>query len=165
MEQGGVMMRNNNWKKYAAFILFTEAVGGIAGLITRKGTEIFNATVTKPALSPPAVVFPIAWAILYALMGIGAARIAIYGEGIQREKSLKLYLLQLGFNFLWSILFFSFQAYGFAFLWLVALWGLIVWMTLSFSEIDGTAAWLQVPYLLWVLFAGYLNLGVWLLNR
>ena len=74
------------------------------------------------------------------------------------------FLLQLAFNFLWSFLFFSFQAFGLAFLWLAVLWVLIVRMVLSFYDLDRPAAWLQLPYLLWVLFAAYLNLGVWKLN-
>ena len=157
-------MKQAKWKNYAFWILFTEAVGGLAGLLTRNATEIYNATILKPPLSPPAIVFPIVWAILYALMGIGAARIWLTQPSPARTRSIRLYLLQLGFNFLWSFLFFSFQAFGFAFFWLAVLWVLIVRMTLSFYDLDRTAAWLQLPYLLWVLFAAYLNLGVWKLN-
>lgn len=72
---------------------------------------------------------------------------------------------QLGFNFFWSIIFFNLQSFGFAFLWLLVLWGLILWMLLAFRKLDPVAGWLQLPYLLWVAFAGYLNFGVWLLNR
>ena len=68
------------------------------------------------------------------------------------------------FNFCWSIIFFNFQSYGVAFVWLLVLWVLILWMIHSFRKLDTAAAWLQLPYLLWVGFAGYLNLGVWLLN-
>ena len=66
---------------------------------------------------------------------------------------------------LWSVLFFNLETYGFAFVWLVLLWALIVAMTLRFRELDRTAANLQIPYLIWVLFAGYLNYGVWMLNK
>ena len=69
------------------------------------------------------------------------------------------------FNFFWSIIFFNLQAFGFALLWLLVLWGLILLMILSFRKTDAPAAWLQVPYLLWVTFAAYLNFGVWMLNR
>ena len=81
-----------------------------------------------------------------------------------RRRGLLLFLLQLFFNFFWSILFFNFQNFALAFLWLLALWALIIGMILSFREADETAAYLQLPYLLWVTFAAYLNLGVWLLN-
>ena len=75
-----------------------------------------------------------------------------------------LFLVQLAFNFFWSIIFFQFQNFGFALVWLAVLWALILWMLLSFLQVDCTAGWLQVPYLLWVTFAAYLNWGVWLLN-
>ena len=157
-------MKTRNWKTYALWVLATEAVGGLAGLLIRKGVQLYEATAVKPALTPPAIVFPIAWTILYALMGFAAARIALTPPGLERKRSLRLYLLQLGFNFAWSLLFFVLRAYGFSFFWLAALWVLIVRMSLSFWELDRTAAWLQLPYLLWVLFAAYLNLGVWKLN-
>lgn len=157
-------MKNKPWKTYGAWILFTEAVGGLAGLLTRSAMQIYNDTILKPPLSPPALVFPIAWTILYALMGISAARVWLKPPSPGRSRSLRLYLLQLAFNFLWSFLFFSFQAFGLAFLWLAALWLLVVRMILSFYETDRPAAWLQLPYLLWLLFAAYLNLGVWKLN-
>ena len=157
-------MNKKTWKPYVFGILLTEAVGGLSALLTREGTEIYNSSILKPALSPPPIVFPIVWAILYALMGIGAARVWMTPPSPGRTRSLRLFLLQLGFNFFWSILFFNFQAFGFAFFWLAVLWILIVRMILSFYDQDRPAAWLQVPYLLWVLFAAYLNLGVWKLN-
>ena len=157
-------MKQASKKPYLYWILFTEAVGALAALLTRSATELYNSSIVKPALSPPAIVFPIVWVLLYALMGIGAARIWMTEPSPGRTRSLRLYLLQLGFNFFWSILFFNFQAFGFAFLWLAVLWVLIVRMILSFYDQDPTAAWLQLPYLLWVLFAAYLNLGVWKLN-
>ena len=157
-------MNKNTWKPYLFGILFTEAVGGLAGLLTREATEIYNSTIVKPALSPPAIVFPIVWAILYALMGIGAARVWMAPLSPARTRSLRLFLLQLAFNFFWSILFFNFQAFGLAFFWLAVLWILILRMILSFYEVDRLAAWLQLPYLLWVLFAAYLSFGVWKLN-
>ena len=102
---------------------------------------------------------------VFALMGIGAARIYLAPASNARSRSLLLFFVQLAFNFFWSIIFFNLQAFGFAFLWLIALWVLILLMILSFRKVDQPTAWLQVPYLLWVTFAAYLNLGVWLLNR
>ena len=98
-------------------------------------------------------------------MGIGVARIARSPTSKARSRSLLLFLLQLLFNFFWSMIFFNVQAFGFAFLWLVMLWLLIFGMILSFRKVDRSAAWLQLPYFLWITFAAYLSLGVYLLNR
>jgi tryptophan-rich sensory protein len=158
-------MKKSAPKTYAAWILFSEAVGALSGYLTREGTELYNTTIIQPPLSPPSIVFPIVWSILFALMGIGAARIYLSPPSPARTRSLLLFLLQLAFNFFWSIIFFNFQAFGFALIWLAALWVLILLMILSFRQVDPLAAWLQLPYLLWVTFAAYLNFAVWLLNE
>jgi len=158
-------MTKRKWVPYAVAILLTEAVGGLAALLTREGTELYKYAVVKPPLSPPAVVFPIVWAILYLLMGVGAARIWLAPRSSARKECLILYAVQLAMNFMWSLLFFNLEAFGFAFVWLAALLAVIVWMTVSFHVIDRLAAYLQIPYILWVFFAGYLNYGVWLLNK
>ena len=157
-------MKTHAWKQYAYWIIFTEAVGGLSGRLTRNGTELYKSAIEKPPLSPPGIVFPIVWTILFALMGIGAARIYMTPNSRIRSRSLWLFLLQLAFNFFWSIIFFNLQQYGFALIWLIVLWMLVLWMTLNFHKIDRLAAWLQIPYLIWTAFAAYLNLGVWILN-
>lgn len=158
-------MKKRSWKPYIFWILFTETIGFLSGWLTREGTKIYNTTIEQPPLSPPSIVFPIVWGILFALMGIGAARIYLAPASGDRSRSLLLFLVQLAVNFFWSIIFFNLQAFGFAFVWLILLWVLILLMILSFRKVDKLAAWLQIPYLLWVTFAAYLNLGVWLLNR
>ena len=158
-------MKKHNWKTYAFWILITEAVGALSGWLTKKGTQIFNESIIQPPLSPPSIVFPIVWGILYALMGISAARIYMSPQSQARSKGLNLYIIQLAVNFLWSIIFFNMQAFGFAFIWLLLLWALLLWMILMFRNVDSLAAKLQIPYLLWLTFAAYLNLGVWYLNR
>ena len=158
-------MKKSNWKTYAFWILITEAVGALSGWLTREGTKIFGETVAQPPLSPPMLVFPIVWGILYALMGISAARIYMAPASAERSRGLNLYIAQLVVNFFWSLIFFNAQAYGFAFIWLLLLWALVLWMILTFRKVDPLAAWLQLPYLLWLTFAAYLNLGVWYLNR
>lgn len=158
-------MKKRNWIPYAVFILIAEAVGALAGWLTKDGMELYKTAIDKPPLSPPAIVFPIVWIILYALMGVGAARIYLTPPSVQRRKALTLFFVQLGFNFVWSLLFFGLEAFGFAFVWLAALWALIVWMATVFYELDRLAGYLQLPYIVWVLFAGYLNYGVWLLNH
>lgn len=157
-------MNQSKIKAYFLWILLAEAVGGLAGWLTREDVKIYTDSILQPPLSPPPLVFPVAWTILYALMGIGAARVALAPDSPQRSRALAVFGLQLGMNFLWSILFFKFQLFGLALVWLIALWCVILWMITAFSRVEQTAARLQIPYLVWVAFAGYLNLGVWVLN-
>ena len=157
-------MKRQGWKAYLIWILLTEAVGGLAALLTQESVKLYGSVIQTPPLSPPASVFPIAWTILYALMGVSAARIWLLPGSAARRAALRVYLLQLAVNFFWSLWFFNLQAFGFAFFWLVLLCALIVRMILAFRELDAAAGWLQLPYLLWVFFAGYLNYGVWMLN-
>ena len=145
-------------------ILIAEGVGALSGWLTRDGAKTYSTDIVQPPLSPPATVFPIVWGILFALMGISAARVWRAPPSKARTKGLSLFGLQLAFSFFWSVLFFNLRAFGFALLWLLVLWALILWMLLTFRKVDRIAAWLQIPYLLWVTFAAYLNLGVWLLN-
>ena len=149
-----------HWKSYLFWIALSEGVGALAGWLTREGVQQFSATAIQPPLSPPAWVFPVVWGIIYALMGIGAARIWMTAE----KGGINLFLTQLIVNFFWPLLFFNTQAYGFAVLWLVGLWLLVLAMILAFRKSDRLAAWLQIPYLLWLTFALYLNVGVWYLN-
>lgn len=97
-------------------------------------------------------------------MGIGAARVSLVPSSPDRNRGLNLFLIQLVVNFFWSLIFFNAQAYGFAFLWLILLWVLVLRMILTFRKTDSLAAWLQIPYLLWLTFAAYLNSGIWYLN-
>ena len=158
-------MKTVKWKIYLLWIALTEAVGALSGWLNRAGTKRYEAQAAKPPLTPPAAVFPVVGAVLYALMGIGAARVYLAPASAQRTRALGLFAVQLAVNFLWSILFFSLERYGLAFWLLVVLGGLILAMIVSFRPVDPLAAWLQVPYLLWVTFAAYLNAGVWYLNR
>ncbi len=157
-------MKTANWKPYVFWILLSEGVGVLSGWLSREGTRIFSEAVTQPPLSPPAIVFPIVWTILYLLMGISAAMVWQSPPSKARSQGLNLFISQLVFNFFWSLIFFNLKAYGFAFIWLVILWILVLAMILTFRKTDPLAAWLQIPYLLWLTFAAYLNGGVWLLN-
>ena len=154
-----------NRKPYLFWILLTEAVGALSGWLTRAATAAYSTSVLKPPLSPPGWVFPVVWTILFALMGIGAARVSLTPPSPERSRSLNLFIAQLIVNFFWSLIFFNAQAFGFAFFWLLLLWVLVLLMILAFRQVDPLAAWLQVPYLLWLTFAAYLNLGVWILNK
>ena len=154
-----------NRKPYLLWILLAEAVGALSGWLTREGTQIYAQTIAKPPLSPPGWTFPVVWSILYALMGIGAARIYLAPPSKSRSPGLNLFISQLVVNFFWSPLFFNLQAFGLAFFWLLLLWGLVLSMILTFRKVDPLAAKLQIPYLIWLTFAAYLNFGVWYLNR
>lgn len=158
-------MHKSAWKLYVFWILCIEALGALSGFLSRDGVKIYNASIAKPLLSPPSIVFPIVWGILFLLLGISCARIYLAPASGARARSLLAFSIQMAFNFFWSILFFNLQNFGFAFFWLLALWGCILWMILSFRKVDLPAAWLQAPYFLWVTFAGYLNFGVWMLNQ
>lgn len=139
------------------------AVGGLASLLSG-GMGQYRA-MNQPPLSPPGWVFPIVWTILYLLMGYSSYRVYTAGKSPAfTKKALKLYAAQLLFNFVWPIVFFSFGWYLAAFFVLVALWVLILLTLRAFTAIDETAGDLLIPYLLWVTFAGYLNLGIYLLN-
>ena len=158
-------MKKVNFKTYAFWILLSEAVGLLAGLLTRSATEAFSQLAAQPPLSPPAILFPIVWTVLYALMGFGVARIRLSPPSADRSRGINLFITQLIVNFFWPLIFFNAQAYGFAFLWLLLLWVLVLWMILTWRKIDPLAAKLQIPYLIWLTFAAYLNFGVWYLNR
>ena len=158
-----MQMKNQKFRVYAIAILIPEAVGALAGLFTREGIQNFQ-NVPQSALTPPAVLFPIVWTILYALMGISLARVWMAEESMERARGLSLFLFQLIFNFFWSLFFFNMRAFGFSLLWILALWALIGLMILSFRKVDPPAALLQIPYFLWVTFATYLTYTVWQLN-
>ena len=153
-----------NWKAYVFWIALSEGVGILSGWLSREGMQVFGQTAVQPPLSPPTLLFPIVWTILYALMGIGAARISLAPPSEARSRGLNLFVTQLTVNFFWSLIFFNARAYGFALAWLLLLWVLVLWMILAFRKVDPPTAWLQVPYLLWLTFAAYLNYGVWTLN-
>lgn len=147
------------WKKLLICLAIPLAVGGLAALFSGGMSGIAN----QPPLSPPGWVFPVVWTALYLLMGYASYRVLTADEQ-DAKKALRLYGAQLALNFLWPILFFGFDAYLLAFLVLIGLWVAIFLTIRSFSKIDETAGNLLLPYLFWVTFAGYLNLGVYLLN-
>lgn len=146
-------------------ILLTQSIGALSGWLSRDGMQIFSTSISQPPLSPPAFLCPIVWGVLYALMGIGAVRIYLSPQSTERSMALNVYISQLIVNFFWSLIFFNAQAFLFAFFWLLILWFLVLWMILLFHKVNPLAAKLQIPYLLWLSFAAYLNLGVWYLNR
>ncbi len=152
-------------KKFILSLLISVGVGLLSGFLTKDSMEIFN-NLTKPQLSPPGFVFPIVWPILFILMGVSAYLIWVsHAPKRQKRTAFAVYGAQLALNFFWSIIFFNLNAYLFAFIWVLLLWVMIIAMIYSFSKISKTAAYLQIPYLLWVTFAAYLNLSIYLLNK
>jgi len=150
-------------KVWIVSLLIPLAVGALSALLTMGSMEDFSA-LRQPPLSPPGFLFPIVWTILYLLMGAGAAIVYLSGSPVQ-GKALKVYGLQLVVNFFWSIIFFAFGARLLALLWILLLLFLVIKMIMLFHKAVPLAAYLQIPYLLWILFATYLNAGVWFLNR
>lgn len=157
-------MIRKNWKSIVFWVILSEAVGLLAGLLTRNATQIYGQMANKPPLSPPGWLFPVVWTILYALMGVGAGLVMGQSSDEDRNRGLNLMVAQLIVNFFWPLLFFNAQAYGLALLWLLLLLTLVIWMTIEFRKVSPLAAVLQIPYILWLLFATYLNAAVWVLN-
>lgn len=160
----GDRMKQGNWKQCLKWIALTEAVGLLAGLLSREGTVLYQEYAVKPPLTPPGWVFGVVWTILYALMGISICRVLQAQNVVGGNRCLNLFFAQLIVNFFWPLLIFNAQAFGFALIWLALLWVLVLAMILCFYRVDPRAAWLQIPYLIWLTFAAYLNTGVWLLN-
>lgn len=151
-------------KPYIISIGIALGVGILSGLLSMGAMEDYAQYITKPPLSPPGWLFPVVWTILYTLMGISAARVWLTKDSVARSTGLNLYVAQLIVNFFWSLIFFNAQAFGFAVIWLLLLWVLVLLMILQFYKADKLAALLQIPYLIWLTFAAYLNIGVWYLN-
>lgn len=156
-------MNKNGTKKLTASIAIGLGTGLFSVLLTLGNFKAYSALL-QPPLAPPGWLFPVVWTILYILMGVSAY--LVY-ECNTEEKyiGLAVYVLQLIFNFLWLIIFFNIRNLLFAFVWLVFLWVLVLAMTISFYKVNKTAGLLQIPYLLWVTFAGYLNIALYILNK
>ena len=131
-----------NWKRLILAMVISIGAGVISWLLTGNSMEIYR-DLNKPVLSPPGQLFPIVWTILFILMGL-ASYIVI--------------------NIGWSVIFFNFGAFWLAFVWLMILWILIIFTIWRFFNVNTVAAWLMVPYLLWVTFAAYLNIAVAIMN-
>ena len=148
-------------KKLIFYIGITVLIGSLPSFFIKIGDtyKSFN----KPPLSPPGIVFPIVWTILFILMGISIYRVMITNSNQKNEARL-IYFIQLILNALWTPIFFGFRNYFLGFLWIIMLIVLVITMILTFNKIDNISAYLNIPYLLWLIFALYLNFGVFLLN-
>lgn len=151
-----------NLKKFLISILIPLLTGGLSALITKNNMDLYS-RINTPPLSPPSWLFPVAWTILYFLMGISLYLVLNSSES--NDKNLYLvFAIQLFLNFIWTIIFFNFRAYLIAFVVLIFLWAASLLMIVLFYRNKKISAFLQIPYILWLTFAAYLNFGVYVLN-
>lgn len=150
------------YKKLLFYIITTILIGTIPSIFVFKSMNVYN-SLNRPPLSPPPIVFPIAWTILYILMGISIYIIMQSKRKLKKNARL-IYYIQLVTNALWAPIFFGFKEYFLAFLWILMLIVFVITMIFTFYKISKKAAYIQIPYLLWLLFASYLNFGVFVLN-
>lgn len=152
-------------KIFVISVLIPLLVGGLSAALTYKKIETY-AALNKPALSPPGAMFGIVWSVLFILMGISSAIIYMKRDEKPEEAAaaLRIYAFQLAINFFWPIIFFNLGAYLFAFIWILLTMVFVALMISAFRKISPLAAYLQLPYLLWLIFAGYLNLMIFIMN-
>ena len=154
-----------DFNKLIKSIAITLIAGGLSAFLTRNSMETFEA-LNQPPLSPPGWLFPIVWTILYILMGISLYLILQSDADEETvQEAQKIFYFQLALNFLWPLLFFNMGWFLLAFVELLVLWGAVISMIRQFAQTSKLAAYLNIPYLIWLTFAAYLNLGVWWLNR
>ncbi|MDE5767785.1 MAG: tryptophan-rich sensory protein [Oscillospiraceae bacterium] len=162
-------MKKKQITELLLFIVATELVGALSALLTGKAFSFYQ-EIAKPPFSPPGWVFPVMWAILYAVMGISVFLIFRTDQNVEnagkpgKRSAYLLYTVQLAVNFSWSIVFFRFQMLGLSVVVILLLLVLLVAMIITFFKIRRSAAYLNIPYFLWILFASYLNIGVLILN-
>ncbi len=158
-------MKKHNISDILIFVLSAEIIGAVSALLSGSFSDFYD-KFKEPPLLPPAWLFPVVWSILYAVMGFSAY--LIYNSAAdesKRKDALKIYWIQLALNFSWSIIFFRFEALWMAFAVIIALWLMIIAMIVKFRKISPAAAYMNIPYLIWVTFAAYLNLATALINR
>ena len=159
------MAKGINIPVLIGFVLGSQLAGIIGALFTARSVQTWYTTLQKPSFNPPSWLFGPVWTVLYLLMGIAAYLVWAKGWTVPGVKTaLFVFALQLVLNSLWSILFFGVRQPGWAFMEIVVLWAAIVVTIVLFWKISRTAAFLLVPYILWVSFAAVLNYSLWRLN-
>ena len=158
------MFMKIRWKTLIFNLAVPLITGAVSGFLTRSAMQQYG-QLNQPPLSPPSAVFPVVWTTLFLLMGISAYLVTMKrSDGLKSFDLPAVYWIQLIVNFIWPLIFFNLAVYGIALAWLILLIILVIYMIFQFHDITPAAGWLQVPYLLWLIFAGYLNAGIWLLN-
>ena len=156
-------MKDKIDKQLVISILIPLGIGIISSLLSFGGMSEFD-LLKKPFLAPPGFIFPIVWTILYILMGYSSY--LIYNDNnLPSDCCLKIYAINLFVNFLWSPIFFGLGLRLFSLIWIIVLDLVVAYMILCFYKVNKKAAYIQIPYLIWCLFATYLNLFFYLLNR
>jgi len=158
-------MDKTKFFKLIVSLILPIGLGSLAGIFTAKAIPEWFDTLAKPSFNPPSYLFGPVWTALYILMGISMFLIWNTPKTELRQKALVVFGVQLFFNFWWSILFFSFHAIFLAVIDILVMWLLIIYMIVLFKKIKPIAAYLQIPYLLWVTFATVLNFSIWYLNK
>ena len=151
-----------NWKKLIICIAIPLAAGGLSAFLTMDSMRSF-ASLNQPPLSPPPILFPIVWTILYVLMGVASYLVCMSGVSAA-PLSLRVYAVQLLFNVIWPLIFFNMRLYLFAFVWLIALLLLVIITTILFYSCKKLAGYLLLPYIAWLCFASYLTIAIYILN-
>ena len=147
-------------KIYKGLQIFLPLIlGSLVGLLINSSMDYAN--LNQPPLSPPGIVFPIAWSILYLLMGIGYY---LYRQDYKDNKTIVLYYLNLFFNLTWTFIFFVFKLRGLSILWIIILIGIVLLLIKEFWQTKRASAYCFISYLLWLIFATYLNIGIFILN-
>lgn len=162
MRTGGIFLKKKT-KTLLTALAVPLGVGAVSGFLTQGSMDTFE-KLKQPPLTPPGWLFPVVWTGLFAMMGAASYLVVISPETENKKRALILYGVQLAVNFLWPVFFFNAGWYLLAFAWLLLLWYLVYLCMRSFSEISQNAGYLMIPYLVWLTFAGYLNLAIFLLN-
>jgi len=163
MSENGTV--SSSWKPALVGVLVCEGVGLLAAWATQTSVTTWYPTLTKPGFTPPDWLFGPVWTVLYAMMGVAAALVwRRRTEDTMSQSALALFGVQLLLNGAWSFAFFGARSPGLGLIVIVVLWGALAWTTERFFRVRAAAGWLLVPYLLWVTYAGALNLSIWVLN-
>ena len=154
----------NKYLKLILCILVPLLIGAVSGIATASSVNDWFLTIKKPVFNPPNYLFAPVWTVLYILMGISFYMVLQTPYLKSKKDAIAIFVIQLVLNFCWSFLFFKFQLIGAAFIEIILIWISIICMIYAFYKINKSAAYLQLPYLLWVSFASVLNGAIWWLN-
>lgn len=157
-------MKKGNIATLILALLIPLLIGGISAVLSRKGMAAYE-SMSKPPLSPPAWVFPVAWTILYIMMGLASYFVMVSDADRQTKIiALVLYFVQLAMNFMWSIVFFNWEQYLLAFIWLIIMWAIVIICAFKFYSAARISGYMMIPYIVWLTFAAYLNMGSYIVN-
>jgi tryptophan-rich sensory protein len=157
--------RPRAWLHVLGAVAFCEAVGLVAAWVTQTSVTTWYPTLAKPGFTPPNWLFAPVWTVLYAMMGVAAVLVWWRrSDDATSQRALLLFVTQLFLNGAWSFAFFGARSPALGLVVIVSLWIVLAATTERFFRIRAAAGWLLVPYLLWVTYAGALNLAIWMLN-